>query len=332
MIKQIWNIFKRDLRVNSRDFLTLYIALVPLLIAFGINAFAPGINDTTINLALLEGENINQVEYFEEFAKVELYKDVESLQKRVEARDNIVGILPDGDEYYIMSQGNEPDSVVDFAKLLKSLYEIDITVEDSTAKIVEFGQVVPPLKKILTNVMILFTSILGGMVIAFNIIEEKADKTIRAISVTPVSKKTFILGKSVMGLVLPIFGSIGILLITGFGDVNFWQVILILIASTLISLIIGFIQGVNNDDVMSAAASIKLLFIPLVAAIVAVEILDKWQILFYWIPFYWAYKGNDAVLSYSSSWGQILSYTGIVLVVCGIIYLVLAPKIREGLK
>ncbi len=65
----------------------------------------------------------------------------------------------------------------------------------------------------------------------------------------------------------------------------------------------------------------------------AVEILSgKWQRFLYWNPFYWAYKGNDLVLSKSGSWGQILIYAGIVLFLSGIVYVFLAPKIRKGLE
>ena len=76
----------------------------------------------------------------------------------------------------------------------------------------------------------------------------------------------------------------------------------------------------------------KLLFLPLGAAVAAAELLgEQWQVLFYWIPFYWSYRGNDAVLSYSASWPQIISYTAIVLVLCGAVYYFLAPKIQKGL-
>jgi len=69
------------------------------------------------------------------------------------------------------------------------------------------------------------------------------------------------------------------------------------------------------------------------ASIAAIELLGpKWQKFFYWIPFYWTYKGNDAVLSQSASWEQILSYTGFVLLTCLVIYIILIPRIRKGLQ
>lgn len=333
MIKKIWAIFLRDLKVNTRDFLAFYIIVFPLLIAFGINLLTPSINDTTVNLALLEGENPSMAAYLKDFAKVEVFKDVEEIERRIAKRDNIIGILPDGDDYYILKQGNEPEEVVGYAKALLTFYEQDVQIENTNAEIIEFGRTVPPFKKMLVNIAILLTSILGGMLIALNIVEEKVDRTIRAILLTPVSRMTFILGKSLIGVLLPIYGTAAIIWITGFKGINILQMILLVLVSTVISLLVGFIEGLRNDDVISAAGNIKMLFLPMAAAIAAVELLgDKWQKLFYWIPFYWAYKGNDAVLTGSATWQQIISYSFIVLLLSAAVFMYLAPKIRKGLE
>lgn len=333
MLRRILAIFNRDLKVNLKDFLSLYIIVVPILFAIAINLFTPGINDTTVNLALLENENPEQISYFENFAKVELFKDENSLKKRVEARDDIIGILPEGDKYYIMTQGNESEMLIEYAKMLNTFYELDVKIEDTNAKIIDFGKTVPPLKKKLVNTAVLFISVLGGMLIALNIVEEKVDNTISAINLTPTTRIEFILGKSIIGIALAIFGSLAILLITGFTNINFIQLLIVVFVGTILSVLVGFIQGLNNDDIMSAAGGIKLLFLPLIAGVLAIEILsDKWQKFFYWDPFYWAYKGNDVVLSQTGSWREILFYCCMVLVISGVVYVLLAPRIRKGLE
>lgn len=333
MFKRIWTIFSRDLKVNTKDFLSLYIILVPIIFAVLINIFAPGINDTTVNLALLEDENKDQIDYLNQFANIELFKDEEEVKTRVEKRDNIVGILPDGDKYYILTQGNEPESVIEYAKLLNSFYELDIRPEDTNAEIIEYGRTTPPLKKTLVNTAILFISILGGMLIALNIVEEKVDNTISAINLTPTSRNAYIAGKSMMGILLAVLGSLALIYITGFSGINLMQIILVILVSSIISVLIGFIQGLTNEDIMNAAGSIKLLFIPLIAGVLAIELLsDKWQKFFYWNPFYWAYKGNDAVLSQTGTWGEVLMYSLFVFLISSLVFVLLAPKIRKGLE
>ena len=333
MFRRIWTIFKRDLKVNSKDFISLYIMVIPILYAVLINLFSPRINDTTINLALIEGENQDQVEYFQQFAKVELFENEEEIKERVERRDAMIGIIPENGDYYIMTQGDEVEGMVEYAKLLNSFYELGINIEDSNSELIEFGRTVPPLKKTLVNTSILFISILGGMLIALNIVEEKVDNTLSAVNLTPTSRMTFVLGKSVMGVLLSVFGSIALIFITGFGNVNIVQLVLVILITSILSILVGFIQGLTNKDIISAAGSIKLLFLPLIAGVLAIEMLgDKWQKFFYWNPFYWAYKGNDVILSQSGTWVQILMYSGIVLLLSGIVYLFLAPKIRKGLE
>ncbi len=333
MFKRMWTIFIRDLKVNTKDFISLYIFVVPILFAVLINIFAPGINDTTVNLALIEGENQEQVEYFEQFAKVELFENVDAVKERVKKRDTMIGILPENNSYYLMTQGNEQEGVIDLAKLLNSFYEMDISIEESNGEIIEFGRTVPPLKKILVNISILFISILGGMLIALNIVEEKVENTLSAINLTPTRRLTFILGKSLTGIFFTLFGTFVLIFITGFGSINILQLLLVLLITTTLSVLVGFIQGLTNKDVISAAGSIKLLFLPLLAGVLAIELLgDKWQKFFYWNPFYWAYKGNDAILSQSGTWGQILLYSGIVLFLNAIVFLIIAPRIRKGLE
>ncbi|MGO1470185.1 MAG: ABC transporter permease [Tissierella sp.] len=333
MFKKIWTIFKRDLKVNLKDFIPLYIIVIPIILAVAINVFTPGINDTTVNLALIEGENKDQVQYLERFANVELFKDVDDIKERVEKRDSIIGIIPKNEDYYLVTQGDEAEETVDYAKLLTSLYKLDINIEDSNGELIEFGRTVPPLKKTLVNSTILLISILGGMLIALNIVEEKADNTISAINVTTVSRKAFVLGKSMIGVIFAIFGSIALVFITGFGNIDILQLLLILIVTSLLSVLVGFIQGLNNEDVISAAASIKLLFLPMIAGVLAIELLgDKWQKFLYWNPFYWAYKGNDVILAESGTWGQIFLYSGLVLLLSGLVYIFLAPRIKKGLE
>ena len=332
MLKKIWAVYIRDIKVNTREAITIYLILAPVLLALVVNALSPSINDTTVKIAMVEGENPAQVEYLENFARVSLYKDIEAITERVERRDNYVGIVPEGDGYYILTQGNESERVVDFVKALQSLYVLDASIEDSSAEIVDFGREIPPLKKMLVNISIIMSSVLGGMIIAINIVEEKGDNTISAVNVTPISRMGFILGKSMMGLMMPIYGSIAIILITGFGYINLGQMLLIVLSATLLSLLIGFVEGLANDDMMTAAASFKMIFLPIAGVIAVAEaVSEKWQWTVWWMPYYWTYRGNDAVLSETATWPQILLYTAIILALCGVVYLFLAPKIKTGL-
>ena len=333
MLRRIWIIFIRDIKVNMREFITLYIMIIPLLLAVGINFISPSINDTSVNLALVEGENPEQAAYFNDFAHVLLFNDEQKVEERVRSRDDVVGVLPKENGYYIMTQGNESELTVEYAKLLNVLYESDVQLEDARSEIIEFGRTVPPLKKTLVNALLLMISTLAGMFVAMNILDEKLDRTVSAISVTPTSRKTFILGKGFTGMFVAVFASIACLLITGFYDINLGQAALVVFSSTILTLLIGFLQGLNSNDIMEAGSSVKLLFLPLAGSVAGYEFVKgNWQIFFYWSPFYWAYRANDMILSKSGTWPELILYIGIILAICGIVYALLAPRIVRKLQ
>lgn len=333
-MKKILAVFLRDLKVNTKDFMVLYILIFPILAGIAINLLVPSINDTNAVIAVVENENPDLESYLEEFAKVETFSSREKLEKRIMKRDNIMGILKDDQgELYILGQGNEPELVVTMAKVLKSFYDLELNTQDATAEIIEFGKTVPPMKKMLVNLIMLMIPVLTGMIVAINIIEEKVDNTISAVNVTTLSRKGYIVGKSIIGVLASLFGTVALLLITGFTNVNLLQILMGILSCTLIGIMIGFVQGINSDDIMTAAGSIKLLLLPLVASVAVYELLgSKWQVIMYWSPFYWVYKNTDLVLMGEGTYGGSILYTFFVLIIVALIFAVVAPKVRKGLE
>jgi len=334
MFKKMLTIFLRDLSVSYRDFMSLFMIVIPIILALAVNAFAPGIEDTTVNLVFIEGENTDAIEYLEDFAKISVVKDYEALEERVLRRDHVIGIVGEGENSFILTQGNEPEELVLFAKLLKTYSEYDRQIEDSTAIIKDFGVKTPPTKILWANMGILLTSLLAGMLISLNIVEEKMDNTISAINVAPISRTAWIFGKSILGLLVALLGCSAMVLIMGLaGTVNFAQLLIFVFIGSLISIMIGFLEGINSDDVMTAVASTKMIMLPLAASVAGYEFLsDKWQWVLYWSPFYWVYKGNLSILNGDLTWLQLLLYSGIILSIAALVFAYVAPRIRKGLE
>ena len=332
MLKKIFTIFIRDIRVNTRESLSFLLLVMPILFAVIFNVLSPGISDTTVNIALLDGENPEFEEYLADFAHVSVYPDVDAISERVERRDDVFGIINGETGYYILKQGNENEESTEFAKYMITFFEEDVQISDSTAEIYDFGRTVPPFKKMLVAIAIMFATVMGGMLISINIIEEKNDKTIRAIHLTTVSDNAFIIGKGLMGIFLTIYGTVAIVLITGFSGVNWAMLLLVALVSSIISLLVGFMMGITNETFMDAAGSVKMLFLPLMAGVLVTELLaDKWQWTVYWSPFYWTYMALDDILSYTATWGYTLMASGIVLAISIVVYVLLMPRIRKGL-
>jgi ABC-type Na+ efflux pump permease subunit len=333
MINKLFVIFRKDFLNARRDAMAIYIMVVPLILAVGITLFAPGLNDTTVKLAMLKSDDIKHIEYMKQFSKVELFDNMDEIERRVKKRDDIAAITPNGNSYEIILQGNESEIVEEYAVLLNTYYELGSTKEETTAQLISFGRTVPPLKTMLVNILILMTIMLAGMLIAISIVEEKAENTINAINVTPISQTAFVVGKSLFGSTVAMLGIIGAVLITGFYDINWLMIVLVGLTSMILSIVVGFLQGLSSEDIMEAAGSVKLLFLPIAGSIAVYELVaDKWQWTMYWSPFYWAYKANTMILSKTADWGTVLLCTAMVIGLSLVVYLVSLPKIRKGLS
>ena len=334
MFRKMLNIFGRDLKVSMRNMMSIFMIFVPIVLAVSVNLFAPGIEDTTVNLVLIEGENPEMAAYLEDYAEIEYVSDYDAMESRIMDRDNYVGITGKGEDSFILSQGNEPAEVVEFAQMLKTFFEYGRQVEDSTAVIKDFGVKTPPIKMLWANMGILLMTMLAGMLVALNIVDEKMDNTISAINVTTISRMTWVFGKSMIGIMLTLIGCVLMVLIMGVAtNVNFLQLLIFVFVSSLISVMIGFLQGLNSDDVMTAVGSTKMIFFPIAASVAGCEFLaDKWQWVLYWSPYYWIYKGNLAILNGSMTWLNLLLHGGIVLLISAAVFGYTAPRIRKGLE
>lgn len=255
------------------------------------------------------------------------------MERRVKKNDDIIGYIPTDDGYKIILEGNEPEEIITYAKLLNVYYSHNATTDTSVAEIYSFQKEDSPLKAPLTNMLIMMIIMLAGMIISLAIVEEKTDNTISAINVTPVTPTEFIIGKTMLGATSAMLGIIASLLILGYYNINWFLVILVAISSMFISFIIGFLQGLASNDVIEAAGGVKLVVIPMAGSIVGYMLLPSaWQWTMYWSPFYWSYKANDLILTNSGDWKTILLSTGIVIFITLLIYVVTMPKIRKGLS
>ena len=101
----------------------------------------------------------------------------------------------------------------------------------------------------------------------------------------------------------------------------------------VLSLIVGFVQGITSKDAMEAATNVKMIFLPVAGSIAVYEFLaPKWQWTVYWSPFYWSYKANQLILNNTADWQTILFCTAMVLILSLAVYFIAKPKIRAGLS
>jgi len=332
-MKRILAIVSRDIKSGTRDWLIMYLAIAPILIALVLKALIPGVSDTTLNVVLLEDTPVELQEHIEKYAKVSYVEDQDLMEDRVLKMDDVFGLKIEGEDYKIISQGNEVFNMVQLFSSVIDQYrykdlEIDIEVKTS-----DMGWTMSPLKLQGSIIVIIFTTILGGMLIVLNLVEEKMSNTISAINVTPTSKPQLVIGKGLLGFILSIFGSYVTIFILGFESIDYGMLALTVFSLAWISVIIGFSIGVVNDEPISAVASMKMTFVPVLASVFgAIYLPTKWLFILYWSPFYWAYLNVRDILMNEAVWSKILLHNGIILFLTGLVFVGLRKRIQRGLN
>ena len=332
-MKKILAVVNRDFKSGTRDFIAVYIMLAPFIFALVLKLLIPTAGATTMNIAVLESVDIEFVEFLEGYGKVNEYESIDKMENRITKNDDILGVIETEKGFEIVRQGNEDDNMVIILESILTEYLNPDAVLPLEVVNEDIGWKISPLKHQGANFMIVFITVLGGMLILLSIVEEKMSNTISAINVSCITKWEFIIGKSILGFIVPIVGAFAILLILGFQSINYTMVFVLTISIALISIIIGFTIGVMNDEPISAIASMKSIFIPVMGSIFGAIFLEqKWHVFLYWSPFYWAYDAINRIVLSTATWGIIIRDCTFILIITFLVFLALAKKIRRGLS
>lgn len=333
MLQRILTITLRDVRSGTRDFMIFYILIIPLVLAAMLRAFIPSAGANIVKVAVLEDADQAFVQMLEEHGKVEKFDSRDEIVRRVGAVDDIFGIISDGDSVEIIAAGNESEGSLELVQAVVNYWynsnmELPVTVSFS-----DMGWQLSPLSQYGSNFLVVFVSIFGGMIILINLVEEKQYNTLSAINVTPLRRFEYVIGKGLLGFVIPVIHAFAILLILGFTGINYLMVALVVVAIALIGVIIGFSIGIYNDEPIGAIASMKVVFIPIFGSIFGgIFLADRWHPFLYWSPFYWAYRSMDRIILEQANWPEILRNCGFIILLNALVFLFLRKRIQRGLK
>lgn len=331
MLKRILNITQRDFKSNVREFILLYILVAPIILAVGLNVFIPSIESSSVQFAVDESVEKAFVEHLSNYGSVEAFDSIEALKNRLTSIDEVIGFVRNNGAYEVILYGDERPGAAGLGTKIISQFE-----NGDGAKVFRFtslGESESPVALIGTVSLIAMALALGGGIIGLNIIEEKEEKTIRAIVVSPVNRFEFIVGKSLTGAVTALIQTFGILFIVGYGHVNMMQIFFFTVISLSILVLFGFLIGVLSTNQVMGLANLKFLFLPISISVIGAVIIPKaWQFTLYWSPFYWSYLGYAEILQDTATWSSIGVYS---LWIIGLFSLVLystRKKIIKGLS
>ncbi|NLW12329.1 MAG: ABC transporter permease [Clostridiaceae bacterium] len=334
MLRRILAVTMRDLRSGMRDAMIPYILIAPLLVAVLFKLFVPGVGSTVINVAMPETAEPAFAEYVERYGEVELLEDRDAIVKRVQAMDDLFGIVPKADGgYELIAAGDELTGTVEMVQSVLSSWQNPDLEPPVELKISDMGWELSPLARFGTNFLVVFMSVFGGMIVMLNLVEEKQYNTMAAINVSAIRRWEYVLGKALPGLILPILHAFAVLVIMGFTEVDYLQVAVVAFAIALISMIIGFVVGVYQSEPIGAVASMKILFLPIMASVFgAIFLPEKWQPVLYWSPFYWAYRSVDDIVLQQAAWSDIWLHNLIIIAITALVFALMHKRIKQGMR
>ena len=315
--------------------MAVWMILAPLLLAVLILWIAPGISETTVNFAVDENLSSAYIETLKEYASVETLKDADAVEERVMRRDEVIGLTQGDTGPVLVQQGNETETAVTMAKVLAAMASTGITGGEANENFgfLSFRDETSPLKRSLSITMLLMISVIMSMLISLGLVDEKNDQTIKAANVTPMPQSAYVLSKSLIGVLALLFTSVISLLILGITDINWAQILIMIVTNALISIIVAFVIGLSSTDYIEASGSVKLLMLPMIASVLVYELTDPaWHITVWWSPFYWAYRGITEIIQGTARWGSVLLYAGIIVVISAGVFMLCLKRIRKLLQ
>jgi ABC-2 type transport system permease protein len=195
------------------------------------------------------------------------------------------------------------------------------------------GRLIPPITVFGFSFVVIISFALGGMVIGFNLIEEKESGAMRALMVTPIAKNELIFGRSIMGIVIPLFHALTATLIFDIPNIDYLKLIIVSVVSSIIGVVVGFLIGVVSSSQMSGIANMKisgwLLLMPVTLAFILPE---RAQWIFFWSPTYWSFVALRDILNMSSKWSGFAFQVLWICLTTAILFLLMKNKIRKGLQ
>lgn len=324
-IKRIFKIAGRDIRSNMRDFMVLYILFSPFLLSIILMLVAPEKDSISVNFALESSFDSALVELFDDYGTVTLYGTEDEVIDRVDAPDEVLGVVLRGDTYTVIVQGNESEGMEDLPRMILDEYFTEPS-EVINVYLENMGQETSILRREGSLFILLFVFVIPGVMIGLNIVEEKEENTISSLDVTPTTKGELLVGKSVFGIIVAFIQLFAVFYIFKYTYVDWWLLVVTYIPGILSGVLIGYLIGAVATDQIGAIAMIKFSFFPMMVSMLGTLFIPErfWWTL-YWSPYHWLYRVLKAMIMDTLVMSDYWFYLGLTLGL-SILYMIIGGK------
>lgn len=290
MFRRILNLLGKDLLYSRRESILIYSMAGMLLLAVGMLFFLPSLEQMDIIIAIDDSVPPEVARQLEWYARVERYGNYDRLRERVLAFDDVAGIYYSGEEYVVLLEGNEESYVRELpGVILDRILQGEDLVELNS---VSLGRERSPVREYTAIFFLLSMFLVGGMFIGLSIVDDRQSGAIRALAVAPINVVEYMIGKSILGLLVVVALTLAVAtILLGPASLHYPLLLISVAASLGLSILIGFLIGLFSNNMITAIGILKVISLPITGVPVAAMFLpDRLKWLLYLFPNYWTFE------------------------------------------
>ena len=276
-MQRIWTLLGKDLRLGSKNFLSIYVLIMPIVLTLLVSLVFGDLFAQTPRLGIYDaGQNSGFTQPLIEHPSINtaVYTSEEALKAAVERGTVEVGLsLPVGFEEQLASEteavnltiyrwgemgarsGLHLESLISRAIIDgTSIDELPVTVNEhqiGEANTATWAQRLMPL-------LLIISTVIGGIFIpASSLIEEKQKRTITAITTTPASMLDVYLSKTLFGVLISVVMAVVFLALNRAFTGQIGLLLFVILLGGMLSSLSGIIMGSYSKDMDSFMGMIK---------------------------------------------------------------------------
>ena len=324
-MKGIASIMKFDLTNALRDSMVVYILAAPILIAGGLRLFLPSVEGSVVRFAV-EAPSVvataaptGFAERLERYGHVERYPTADAVRTRVLANDDVGGFVMGPDGWTIVLEGDEsPGSVALLHSVLLAASR-DTVGDYSIVALAERS----PIREYAAVGLVMLASLIGGLAVAFAMIDEKEQNVTRSFAATPLTPTAYFMARGLLaGAIGIVVALAGHLIFVG-TSVPIGLFLVALIAGIPLPLVIALLVGGIAKNQIQALATLKIVMVLyLTVPFVSIVVPRAWHWLFAVFPNYWMFRTFENLYVTGARAGD-FALAAVVTLVSGFVALIL---------
>ncbi|MDI3546629.1 MAG: type transport system permease protein [Halanaerobiales bacterium] len=340
-LARIRSIIIKDLKESLKNKTILIVVILPLAASLLFSLIDNSQLDKTFNIGIIEGETGNLAEFISGTAgnlQIFKYSDINQGKKAMENGliDGLIVKKGNGKNMFLLylDRQNPVNSLV-LKDTLQNLIRVYLKIEPAfnlQVVLVENSRVEFSFLPVWITVTM---TMIGVLVISGNLAEEKDNRTLDALLVSPASMVEVLIGKGIFGIIFTVLTVLIMGLLKGvleIGPSGVLSLLLIVITGSLGFTALGLLIGVITESQSSARSIGTVIYFPFLFPVLIKDLSAFTRQLAQLFPTYYLQQGLERVLIYQGGFKDIWFNLVILLIFSMIILGFALIKIKKAMN